>query len=463
MSKQEQIDGYIRVSRVAGREGDSYISPTMQREAIQRWADYRDVKIAEWHTDEDWSGGTHDRPGLNSAITRALNGETGGIVSWKLDRFSRHTESALRDLQRLNDAGARLAFVVEDIDTASVYGKMVYTILLAVSEAFLEGIKLTWRTAKERSIARGAAPGPTSYGYQRDEQGRIVIDDDAAEVVRNVYTIATNDGVTAALDYMRENCGERVTTGWRPYHVRRLLSNRAYLGEQRYGDLINTHGHVAIVSREVFERANAAVETLPIAKKTRGNYPLTGLATCASCGGYLIGGNGETYTCRSVYPGHERCAEPAAIKARALERHLVELLIEDLSEDRPTVLAEQAGVGDLETLQLDLEAAEGERDRFAADPTAAELLGAQAWQNALRTRAERVAEARERYQESLATSKRARVSVPVERLAELTSAELAPVFRSVFADVIVSKRRAGLKLPDRVRIVQHDDGVSLAA
>src|SRR5829696_109488 len=114
----QRMDGYVRVSRRMGRKGPGYISPNVQREAIERWAEYRDVKIVQWHEDEDESGGTQDRPGFDAARNRALNGETGGIVSWKIDRFSRFTEGGLRDLRLLEDEGADLAFVVEDVDTS---------------------------------------------------------------------------------------------------------------------------------------------------------------------------------------------------------------------------------------------------------------------------------------------------------------------------------------------------------
>ena len=50
------MDGYIRVSSRLGREGPGYISPDVQREAIERWAAYKDVEVDEWHVDEDWSG-----------------------------------------------------------------------------------------------------------------------------------------------------------------------------------------------------------------------------------------------------------------------------------------------------------------------------------------------------------------------------------------------------------------------
>src|SRR5262245_57707927 len=35
----KRMDGYVRVSRVGGREGPGYMSPDVQREAIERWAD----------------------------------------------------------------------------------------------------------------------------------------------------------------------------------------------------------------------------------------------------------------------------------------------------------------------------------------------------------------------------------------------------------------------------------------
>jgi hypothetical protein len=41
-----------------GRKGPGYISPTVQKEAIARSAQYRGVEIAAWHVDEDESGGT---------------------------------------------------------------------------------------------------------------------------------------------------------------------------------------------------------------------------------------------------------------------------------------------------------------------------------------------------------------------------------------------------------------------
>jgi hypothetical protein len=74
-----QIDGYIRVSRIAGRSGESFISPDEQRRAIEAYAAAHKLEIVEWHTDLDQSGGTLDRPAFQAALDRCRRGETGGI------------------------------------------------------------------------------------------------------------------------------------------------------------------------------------------------------------------------------------------------------------------------------------------------------------------------------------------------------------------------------------------------
>jgi DNA invertase Pin-like site-specific DNA recombinase len=41
-------DGYVRVSRRAGREGESFIAPDVQRKKISDWAALHDVEIVRW-------------------------------------------------------------------------------------------------------------------------------------------------------------------------------------------------------------------------------------------------------------------------------------------------------------------------------------------------------------------------------------------------------------------------------
>lgn len=131
-----------------GRKGPGYISPTVQREAIARWAEYRGVEIAAWHLDEDESGGTQDRPGLRAAIERIESGETEGIACWRLNRFARNVAGAIDDVQRILALGGHLAFVEEDIDPTGPFGSFILTVLLAVATLERDNMVAGWQTAK---------------------------------------------------------------------------------------------------------------------------------------------------------------------------------------------------------------------------------------------------------------------------------------------------------------------------
>lgn len=63
-------DGYIRVSRRGGREGESFISPDVQRQKIAAWAELHDVEILQWWEEIDHSGAKRDRPMFQQARER---------------------------------------------------------------------------------------------------------------------------------------------------------------------------------------------------------------------------------------------------------------------------------------------------------------------------------------------------------------------------------------------------------
>src|SRR6478735_5063185 len=97
-----KLDGYIRVSRVGGREGDSFVSPQLQRERIEAAARNAGAEIVEWHQDLDQSGGNAERPGFVRVLERVEAGETDGVVVAKLDRFARSVLDARGALLRID-------------------------------------------------------------------------------------------------------------------------------------------------------------------------------------------------------------------------------------------------------------------------------------------------------------------------------------------------------------------------
>src|SRR4051794_37377930 len=100
-----RLVGYVRVSRVGGREGPSFISPDVQQERIAAQAKAKGAEIVAWETDLDQTGATMERPGLQAALERIRKDEAEGIIVLRLNRFARSTIEASQTLHELEAMG----------------------------------------------------------------------------------------------------------------------------------------------------------------------------------------------------------------------------------------------------------------------------------------------------------------------------------------------------------------------
>lgn len=153
--RRRTADGYIRVSRRAGREGKSFISPEVQRKKIADWAKLHEVEIVRWWEEIDQSGAKLERPQFQEALARCERGETGGIVVARLDRFARSAIDALESIRRLNEAGARLVSVEDNFNGSTPMGRFAIGTLTLIAELELERIKENWASAVSSAVGRG--------------------------------------------------------------------------------------------------------------------------------------------------------------------------------------------------------------------------------------------------------------------------------------------------------------------
>jgi site-specific DNA recombinase len=434
-----------------GRKGPGYISPSVQKEAIARWAEYRGVEIAAWHVDEDESGGTQDRPGLRTAIERIESGETEGIACWRLNRFARNVAGAIEDVKRIQGLGGHLAFVEEDIDPTGPFGSFILTVLLAVATLERDNMVAGWQTAKRRAIERGAKISPTPYGYERQEDGTLSLHPEQSEHVAEAYRIAAAQDVSAACGYLSEHAPERT---WTTATVRRMLASRTYLGESRNGSTVNAEAHDPIVSRSQWE----AAQREPRRRRAAAAFPLSGLARCATCGGALVGSRGgpmiRTYRCaatQSRYKG-ERCPRPAFVNAESLEEYVREQLrslLSQLDVEIGEETSEEARA--LEQTVLD---AESELDAFAADITLRRALGDR-YHEHLEARVQALERAKSAHRE-FAREVQVREQINAADLLNSDDPLILPeLLRGILAAVDVEPGRG--KLPDRVVLVPVGD------
>lgn len=494
----KRMDGYVRVSRVGARDPESerYQTEKVQREAIERWAEYKGVAIAAWHVDRDESGGSHERPGLRAAIDRAIAGETDGIVARDIDRFSRITEAGLADLRRLEEVGARLAFTAQEIDTSTPGGKMVYTIMLAVHSEALERLKAGWDVSKRRAVERGAKISRAPLGYRANSDGRLQVDPDTAEHVREAFKRAAgaqpDRKVQAALNYLRSAGIERTFTRrkrmagtvirngkpypkweplpepeqvtepavWTSTTVRRLLENSAYYsGAVTYGDHVQEGAHEALVDRATWERARP-IEPGKTRAPARTFILSGGLLRCAGCESPMAGtrlGKGQAYyRCSNTTRQKKRrtCTAPALVRADVLEIYVYDAL-QDVFARREIGSHEPGEDGlslategdELAATLAALEAAEDELTAWASDVEQRQLIGEQAYRAGLEARALARDDVAARKTE-LASKRPPSYAYALEEFAEATDEQLRAMLDDVFESITVAKGRLPRPDPD---------------
>jgi DNA invertase Pin-like site-specific DNA recombinase len=450
-----RLDGYVRVSRVGGRSGDAFISPEVQRETVEAHAKARGHQIIAWHEDLDVSGGKLNRPGLDALMERIRSGETQGLAVAKLDRLSRAgVADALKLVEEVHAAGGQVVAVDLGLDPTTPVGELTLTVLLALARMERRRLSDSWEVAKARALDRGAKIGPTPFGYLRQADGTLALHPADADHVREAFARA-RDSVQDALDYLDENAPGRV---WTTATVRRLLANRSYLGEQRYAGQVRPDSHPPIVSRAAWELAQHEPERR---RRSAADFPLSGIASCATCGAPMVGGRGgrtrdgsglRTYRCAASMKKYKgpKCPAPATMVATRLEGY-VDGRLRTWAEDHGALVVAEPEAVDLAELERELEEAETELALFAQDTTARRLLG-DAYHDALKVRADAVEAAQAALREAgQAQADELRAVSGLQRLAEATPEEWGSIVADVVERVEVKRGRGPVK--GRVTIV----------
>lgn len=322
-----RVDGYIRVSRVGGREGDTFISPAEQRRVIESWCAAHGHELQSIFEDLDEPGSKLERDGLVSAMTRVEEGQSSGIVVAKLDRFTRSTAHLGPLLERLRSAGGVLVSVNEGIDTSTSTGKLVADIMGAISEWELARIRDNWTAARKAAVERGIhITGTVPLGYLKGTGGVLEVDPATEGLVRDLFRRrASGESWKRLASWLSGALGGKRT--YTVGAVRNIIGNRVYLGEARAGSaIVKQAAHPPLVDRAEFEAANRSKGVVP-ERSGRAAGLLSGILRCAGCR-YAMklarrsDGRGE-YRCKCLRRENAGvCEAPATVGA-----HLIEPLV----------------------------------------------------------------------------------------------------------------------------------------
>ena len=397
MTKPLTLDGYVRVSKVGGREGEGFISPDVQAESIQKWADAHGHAITLHDAELDVSGGTMRRPIFDQVMQRIRSGESDGIVVYKVDRFARSLLGALTTLEEIAREGGTFASVSDNVDMTTAQGRAFLHMQLVFAQLFREQIGEQFKVAEVKAVGRGVHL-TIPYGYRRGEGdgkgkphprgGRrgagLVPDEPAASIVRRIFAERKQGrGLSAIADGLNADGIPSPRGGqWTRQTVRALVRVRTYLGEARKGDdNVNNAAHEPLVDAATWSAAQPSGH----AKALRGDGTvLSGLIRCAGCG-YVMGSqktaNGRRYHCNRNH-AKGRCPSPTTAPADAIEE-----LVETLFLNRHTPTTKLAELDPVEAAARNLvEAREAEFARWRDDADMRVLIGEDDYRTGLAAR-----------------------------------------------------------------------------
>ncbi len=285
--------------------------------------------------EDDASGAKLDRPGLDNALAAARAGRFDVLLVYRVDRFTRRIRDLVSLLEELDAAGVVFRSATEPFDTSTPAGRMLVQMLGVFAEFEREMIIDRVINGMERKASKGGwTIGAVPFGFTRGPSDVLVPVDDEIQVVQLIFQLYTRRrlGCRAIATHLndrglhrrrarRKADTEPRTQPWSHKTVADVLTNRVYLGEVHFREIIAVDAHNSVIDEATFDLAQEVLAQRGEAPKKAGSpsdYHLTSKIKCPACQRRYVGTNAvgrsrtyRYYTCwtRSRY-GVDHCAAP---------------------------------------------------------------------------------------------------------------------------------------------------------
>ena len=322
------------------------------------------------YIDEGLSGiSTKRRENFNRMISDAEEGKFDLVLTKEISRFARNTLDSIQFTRQLLNAGVGVFFQNDNINTLDEDSELRLSIMSSIAQDELRKLSSRIKFGHQQAIKSSVVLGNSRiFGYNKDD-GRLVIDEEQAEMVRELFDLYATDRYSMKqIENLFWEKGYRNYNGKRIAHttLSGIISNPKYKGyyvgnKVKVVDMFSKKqkflppeewvmfkdetGSIvpAIVSEEVWDRANEILRKRSDDVKNRQgvcNHAniLTGKLFCTQCGTPYYrresvdkaGNKNSKWVCSGkIKSGSESCAS-----IPIYERELVPLLFEVFRDSR---------------------------------------------------------------------------------------------------------------------------------
>ena len=316
---------YPRLSHEDELQGESN-SISNQKRILETYAKQNGFSNLRWYTDDGYSGANFQRPGFQAMLADIEAGKVGTVIVKDMSRLGRnYLQVGMYTEMIFPQKGVRFIAINDGVDSAQ--GENDFAPLRNIFNEWL--VRDTSKKIKAVKHSKGMSGKPITskpvYGYLMDEDENFIIDEEAAPVVRQIYSLClAGNGPTkiarmlteqqiptpGTLEYRRTGSTRRYHPGyeckWATNTVVHLLENREYTGclvnfktekvsyklkhsveNPPEKQAVFENHHEPIIDRETWER----VQELRKQRKRPNRYDEVGLFSgilfCADCGSVM--------------------------------------------------------------------------------------------------------------------------------------------------------------------------------
>ena len=320
---------YCRLSNEDSQDGESN-SIQNQRELLTKYArdhGYTNLKIL---VDDGYTGTNFNRPGVQEGFELVKQGLVGCWLCKDLSRFGRDylTVGQYTDII-FPSYDVRFIAVNDGVDSQRGDGDGFAAIRNLFNEWYARDISKKRRISNKIKGNAGEPMGQPPYGYIKDpnDPKHWIVDDEAAQVVRRVYSMTLEgfgtEQIAAQLEkddvltpraywltkgIKRPGKGkQQPPTKWNSSTITKILSLQEYCGDilnfktysksyknkkridnDRENWVVFQNVHVAIIERAVYEQVQQKRGKIRKRRTNNGEHNMfSGLLVCADCGSNL--------------------------------------------------------------------------------------------------------------------------------------------------------------------------------
>ena len=233
--RKRKVAAYARVSTDSDEQFTSYEA---QIDYYTQYIKVRDDwEFVQVYTDEGITGtSTKHREGFKQMVADALEGKIDLIVTKSVSRFARNTVDSLTTIRQLKDKGVECFFEKENIWTFDGKGELLITIMSSLAQEESRSISenCTWGQRKRMADGRVSVPFDHFLGYERGENGELVINEEQAKTVRLIYDLFLQGLTPHTIANRLTAMGiltPRRKAKWNQGTVRSILTNEKYKGD----------------------------------------------------------------------------------------------------------------------------------------------------------------------------------------------------------------------------------------